>query len=156
PGEVRFEMAAPGMISGSLRISPDGQHVAYISTEGGRAISLRPMGAIKAQRLAGTENAPGLFGSPDSRFIAFFADRKLKKISIAGGSHVEMGESSVVASGAGSIDGVVLYPENSSGGGAILSGIPDAGGAAKPVTEPDPSQPQAVHVLPQFLPDNQH
>jgi hypothetical protein len=43
------------------------------------------MDALKAEPIAGTEGAASPFFSPDSRWIAFFAGTKLKKVSVAGG-----------------------------------------------------------------------
>ena len=41
--------------------------------------------ATVAQPLKGTETAVALFWSPDSKFLAFVAGGKLKKIDVAGG-----------------------------------------------------------------------
>jgi serine/threonine-protein kinase len=38
--------------------------------------------------LSGTTNATGPFFSPDSQWIAFFADGQLKKVGVAGGTPV--------------------------------------------------------------------
>ena len=41
---------------------------------------LRSLDHVDARQLAGTEDAQDPFWSPDSRWIGFFADGKLKKI----------------------------------------------------------------------------
>jgi hypothetical protein len=65
--EMRFEMPAPGYVSG-LSISPDGQHVAYVASAAGKElIFVRPIGAVAAEPLSDTENARAPFWSPDSR-----------------------------------------------------------------------------------------
>ena len=46
----------------------------------------RPIDDVTAQALAGTEDAQDPFWSPDSRWIGFFAEGKLKKIPAAGGA----------------------------------------------------------------------
>ena len=160
PRDIRFELPAPGIVPNTLRISPDGEKVAYIArVEGtsGVAIWLRPIGTIKTERLPGTENASGTpFWSADSRFIAFYADRKLKKISIEGGQPVEIGAPDFFTGGAWSSDGVLLYSRASGGrGSAVIVRASDSGGEATPITETDPSQAE-VHILPQFLPDKRH
>lgn len=96
-----------------------------------------------------------MFWSPDSRFIGFVADGKLKKINIAGGSPIEIGDADGVGPGSWSRDGIILYSRNLSGGSnPVIGRIPDSGGEVKPVTEP--SQAQGLQLMPQFLPDNRH
>src|SRR5262245_32107651 len=85
---IRLEMATPGILAPNdgPAISPDGQYVAYTARADGKsAIWIRPIGEFQARPLAGTENGTSPFWSPDSRYIAFIAAEKLKKISIAGG-----------------------------------------------------------------------
>ena len=47
---------------------------------------LRPMEQVGARTLPGTEDALHPFWSPDSRWIGFAAEGKLKKIPAAGGA----------------------------------------------------------------------
>jgi hypothetical protein len=53
--------------------------------EGRTLIWIRPLESLTAQPLPGTDGADFVFWSPDSRFIAFFADGKLRKIDASGG-----------------------------------------------------------------------
>ena len=46
---------------------------------------LRAMNNLEAVPLPGTENAYSPFFSPDGRWLAFFAEDKLKKVSVSGG-----------------------------------------------------------------------
>jgi hypothetical protein len=69
-----------------LAISPDGRSIAVAAaTRSGRQLWLRPLDADEAQPIPGTEDAANPFWSPDSRYIAFFAQGKLKKIAATGG-----------------------------------------------------------------------
>ncbi len=52
---------------------------------GGPALAVRSFDAVEAQVLPGTEGGVFPFWSPDSRFIGFFAQGKLKKIDVTGG-----------------------------------------------------------------------
>ena len=62
-------------------ISPDGRTVAFVaSVDGKRFIYVRPLDSLTAQRVAGTDNGTFPFWSPDSRYLAFFVENKLKKI----------------------------------------------------------------------------
>ena len=49
---------------------------------------VRLIDQLQATVLSGTENARDPFFSPDGQWIGFFADGKLKKISVAGGPAV--------------------------------------------------------------------
>ncbi|MBZ5632365.1 MAG: serine/threonine-protein kinase [Acidobacteriia bacterium] len=63
-------------------VSPDGHYVVLRAQgEGGNQLWVRALDSLQAQPLAGTSGASYPFWSPDSRYIAFFVDGKLKKIS---------------------------------------------------------------------------
>jgi hypothetical protein len=47
---------------------------------------LRPLDAVAARPLPGTESVQDLFWSPDSRWLSFTADGKIKKVALAGGA----------------------------------------------------------------------
>ena len=71
----------------AVAISPDGSLIAYVASRGGGQTELfpRPTNAVDAKTLAGTQNATTPFFSPDNRWIAFFADGQLKKVSTPAG-----------------------------------------------------------------------
>ena len=77
-------------IGGSLSVSPDGAAVAFVAQQGaarrGRQLYVRRLSQLQPTPLSGTDNAAGPFFSPDSQWIAFFADGKLKKIAATGGA----------------------------------------------------------------------
>ena len=71
--------------SPSLRM--DASIVFAAGAEGERPLLWRrPIDQVAAQPLPGTEDAQDPFWSPDSRWIGFFAEGKLKKIPAAGGA----------------------------------------------------------------------
>ena len=75
-----------------LALSPDGRRLAFVApdTNGRIVLWVRELSALAAQPLAGTEGAAGPFWSPDSRFIAFSAAGKLKKIDASGGPAIPL------------------------------------------------------------------
>jgi DNA-binding winged helix-turn-helix (wHTH) protein len=66
---------------GFMAVSPDGRHVAFVATdlEGTDRLWTRSIASPVPRPLAGAEGAFQPFWSADSKFIAFFADGKLKK-----------------------------------------------------------------------------
>ena len=85
--EVRLEINTPPTTSSSLAISPDGLKLVFVARAGGQTqVWLRSLDSTLARPLAGTERASSPFWSPDSRSIGFFADTKLKRMDIDGGS----------------------------------------------------------------------
>ena len=73
----------------SLALSPDGSTLAIVAERRGREerqLWVRRMDGFAVQPLAGTDDAICPFWSPDSRFIGFFADHKLKKVPASGGT----------------------------------------------------------------------
>ena len=73
-------------------ISPNGARLAFVARgPGGRQqLATRLLDEATATRLAGTENAADPFFSPDGQWIGFFADGKMKKISVQGGAAVTL------------------------------------------------------------------
>jgi eukaryotic-like serine/threonine-protein kinase len=140
--------------------SPDGRYIAFIARHSGTNLShvwIRPMDSISAQRLDKTEGASHPFWSPDGQYIGYFADRKVKKIALSGGSPQTICEvgSTFMGFGDGGTwnrEGVVLF----SIGLGPLQQTSAAGGPATPATKLDTSRKETAHVWPQFLPDGRH
>ena len=144
PEKVHFANAA---------ISPDGTRlvVAGQDSDGTDRLWLRRLDAFKSDLLAGTEHAALPFWSPDGRYVAFFADGKLKRIEPSGGPPIALCDSNGVGGAWGS-GGDVLFAEPS---GPIYR-LPSAGGKAIPVTKLDDSRHETSHRYPSFLPDGKH
>src|SRR5262249_48873396 len=66
-------------------VSPDGRHVAFIAAvDGKNSLWMRDLDSLTTRAMPATAGAEFPFWSPDSRFLAFFAGGKLKKIDLAG------------------------------------------------------------------------
>ena len=77
-------------------VSPDGRRLAFVATGNGKdgALGARP-GFAGRPSVDRNDGANDPFWSPDSRFIAFFADGKLKKIDVAGGPALTLCDAAV-------------------------------------------------------------
>jgi eukaryotic-like serine/threonine-protein kinase len=136
-------------------LSPDSRLLVFGARDpAGRSLLwVRPLDALEARPLPGTENATYPFWSPDSRFIGFFADGKLKKIPAAGGAVQTLGDARDGRGGAWSPKGDIVFAPDNEG---PLHRIAAVGGASEAVTRLDtPGRPGLSHRWPQFLPDGE-
>lgn len=80
-----------GLTYPSLALSPDGTQLVYVASVGqSTQLYRRPLHELVARPIADTEGAHYPFFSPDGRWVGFFANGKLKKISLLGGSAVTL------------------------------------------------------------------
>ncbi len=72
---------ADAATGGDFSISPDGRRLAFVAAaaDGTRQLWIRPLDSLAAVPLAETEGAANPFWSPDSEFVAFFAQRRSKR-----------------------------------------------------------------------------
>ncbi len=140
---------------GYFTLSPDGRTFAYVALDsvGKELLWIRPLSALSGQPLTGTDNASYPFWSPDSRFIGFFADGKLKKIEASGGPPLTICDAPLGRGGTWGGDGVILFNANAN---VPLSRVPAAGGTPTVITTLDTSKSELSHRWPYFLPDGKH
>jgi len=150
---VRFQFLSPEKtkVVSPPYVSPDGHIVAFVAQgmDGVRRIGTRRLDSMETRLLPGTEDATeNLFWSPDSRMVAFAADRKLKTIEASGGGVRTLCDlESNIAGGSWNDDGVLIF-------GAFARGlyrIPATGG--RPSQLAKPTGDEFGHVWPSFLPD---
>ena len=149
PDQSRIPWASDGAIS------PDGRLLVFSAStpDGKRALWLRPVDSLSARLLPGTDEGYNPFWSPDSRWIAFISGSKLKKISIEGGSPLDICTVSIGRGGAWGPDGTILFVPGSH---LPLYSVPAIGGTPVPVTQLDKSLQEVAHRWPVFLPDGKH
>jgi eukaryotic-like serine/threonine-protein kinase len=134
-------------------VSPDGRQVAFTARlQGTRQLWIRRADATVAP-LPGTEGATFAFWSPDSRAVAFFAGRALKKVDAAGGSVTILADAYSVSRGAWSREGTIVFAPRHNG---PLHAVPAEGGAARAVTTLDSARGDTSHQFPHVLPDGRH
>jgi Tol biopolymer transport system component len=109
--------------------------------------------SLNAQPLAGTEDAYFPFWSPDSRFIGFFSEGKVKKVSVFGGFPQTICDAEFGLGGTWNKDGVILFAPNFHDS---IFRVSAEGGTPIPVTTVDASRQELRHTDPIFLPDGDH
>ena len=155
PERPVYELAASlphGSELHTFRISPDGRHLAFAVQGPDAPLLVRSLDSVELRALEGTEGATYPFWSPDSRYIGFFAQGKLKKVPLAGGPAQSLCDARDGRGGTWNQEGVILFAPNPFGGFEHVSA---GGGEPTPVSTGDDG-PEASRRFPDFLPDGQH
>ena len=133
------------------QISPDGARIVYVRTPIGDGLMLQELDEFVSRILPGTEGAGTPFFSPDGQSIGFYADGKMKKVSVAGGHPSVVCDSGDLppAGAAWGPDGSIVFSPSSRG----FSQVSATGGDPVELTTPDKDRGESGHWWPKFLPD---
>ena len=133
-----------------LALSPDGKLLVYAAAvSGGRTkLYLRPLDELDARPIPATEGASTPFFSPDGRWLAFFADGVLKKVSVAGGVPLTICEAPPIWSASWGEQDTIVFATTLAASG--LWRVSANGGEPIQITTPKPDETQ--HGYPQLLP----
>jgi serine/threonine protein kinase len=133
-------------------ISPDGTRLAYVTREGGSGageLYLRELDKVAAVPLDGAAGAQAAFFSADSQWIGFFADGKLKKISVRGGAPIALCDAGGSRGGDWGVDGTIIFTTQFT---SPLYRVSSDGGTPVETTHLDAARSEITHRWPQFLP----
>ena len=154
---MRFEVAIPPNVIAidTPRISPNGRILAFNATDTGglTRIWTRPLNALAAQPLPGTEGTTRPFWSPDSRFLGFFQGGKLMKIDVSGGPPTKICDAPTGSDGTWSPEGVILFDGT---GSDPIHRVAAAGGTPTIAVKADTARKETQIGWPEFLPDGRH
>ncbi|PWT92423.1 MAG: hypothetical protein C5B54_03540 [Acidobacteria bacterium] len=138
----------------SLVLSPDGKNVAFTSLGLDRShLWIRSLDEVEPRMLPETEDARFPFWSPDSRYVGFFAQGKLKKIEISGGSPETITDAQDARGGSWNSEGTIIFARNFY---TPLYAVSHNGGNLRPVTSLKSPIASASNRWPWFLPDQKH
>jgi Tol biopolymer transport system component len=154
--DIRFEIPATGSPF-NLTISPDGRSVAYVapSETGVAMLWVRPLNALEARMLPGTNGAQTPDWSADGQSLVFVVpgERKVKKVDVAGGPAQTLADlQGGFSRSTSNREGIILFG-NTLGG---IRRVSASGGDASAITELDRSRGEVGHNTPWFLPDGRH
>ena len=123
-------------VVGSVAISPDGRHIAYVAGPGVERLWVRDVDSVDARELPGTDGARQPFWSPDSGYIGFAAGGELKRVVVQGGTP------SVLCAAPGGFFGGTWSPDGdsvvfSTGSPSRIFEVPAQGGEPTLLFEPE-------------------
>jgi len=150
---TQFVVQAPDSVIGfgrccgsELALSPDGETLVFVGVKStGGPLYRRSLARVAAEPIPGTEGGSVPFFSPDGRWIGFFAEGRLRKVSMAGGPPVPIVAANNVAEASWGQGDVIVFSSR-----GRLHTVSAAGGEARPLTSPDSG---SAHYAPGLLPD---
>jgi Tol biopolymer transport system component len=151
--EIPLPEKARGL-GGPPVMSPDGHALAFTVNDqtGKLALWVRPLGALSAHPLEGTEGAEAPFWSADGRSIGFASEGKLKTIDVSGGPVTVVADAPFFGGGTWNRSGTILFLPDARKG---LYKVAASGGTPVPLLTLDSPKFQ-YYGWPQFLPDGKH
>ncbi len=137
-------------------LSPGGRRIAFAArrSDGQSSLWVRSLAELSAAAVPGTEGAAAPFWSPDGRFVAFFADGKLKKVDAAGGQPVTLCDvTGAFPSGSWGSEHSILFAGLTQ---PVVNLVSESGGVPRAVLKVDASRQEVSVCWPSFLPDGHH
>jgi serine/threonine protein kinase len=156
---MQFALAVPDEMSIShMALSRDGSLLAFVSPEENSALPMlyvQRVGSSSVTLLPGTQGASYPFWSPDGSHIGFFANGKLQKIAVSGGTPQALANVLSARGGSWGSRDVIIYEPDA--GSPIWRVNADGSGAAEVTGSFLASNQQLnTHRWPVFLPDGNH
>lgn len=150
----RYEIATPSPMVSVADLSPDGTHLVFHDSRVPNRLWLGRIDSLDVHPIEGTEDAFGApFWSADSRFIAFTADGKFKKVDIEGDPPQVLCDSGpLVSGGFWTSGGQIIFADPFRA--PALWEVPESGGVSSPLRTVDRSGESRYG--PVLLPDGKH
>jgi eukaryotic-like serine/threonine-protein kinase len=155
PTRMEFAISVPGEVS-HLALSADGSMLAFVSPDeksGLPMVYVQRVGSPIATVLPGTEGASYPFWSPDGAYVAFFANGKLQKLAVSGGTPQVLASVQAARGGSWGSRGVIVYEPDAE---SAIWRVNADGSSVAPVTDRMFTEHDQTHRWPVFLPDGNH
>ena len=146
-----FEL--PGVVVPQIAISRDGKRLAYpVRGTGIQRLYLRDIDNFEGRPVDGTDGASSPFFSPDGRWVGFFAQGKVKKVSVNGGAPQTLADAPGPGRGGSWAEDDWIYFAPTASSTLWKVHANSAAPVAEEVTKFDPDQGDLSHRWPQILP----
>jgi eukaryotic-like serine/threonine-protein kinase len=134
-----------------LALSPDGTGLVYVAVprEGRTQLYMRRLDQFEPVAMAGTEGGSAPFFSPDGRWVGFYGNGALYRVSVEGGAALKICDAAAVWSSTWGTDDTIVFATSNPGG---LWRVPAAGGTPDRLTSVDAAAGETQHAYPQWLP----
>jgi serine/threonine-protein kinase len=136
-----------------LALSPDGNRLVYVAVQGeGRTqLFMRALDRFDTVAVGGTEGGSAPFFSTDGRWIGFYANGMVQRVSVDGGAALKICDSPAVWSATWGADDTIVYAASAAPGG--LWRVSASGGTPERLTTVDGAASEIQHAYPQRLPN---
>jgi Tol biopolymer transport system component len=152
---MQFAIPVPGEVS-HMALSNDGSMLAFVTPEENSGIPMiyvQRIGSPSATLLQGTEGASYPFWSPDASYLGFFANDRLLKVPVSGGTPQFLASAFGARGGSWGARGVIIYTPNVA---VSIWRVNADGTGAAPLTDTLFIKSEQTHRWPVFLPDGNH
>jgi eukaryotic-like serine/threonine-protein kinase len=154
---MQFALSVPDEMSIShMALSRDGSMLVFVSPEENSALPMlfvQRVGSSSVTPLPGTQGASYPFWSPDGAYVGFFANGKLQKMAVSGGTPQILATALAGRGGSWGSKGVIIYAADSQS--PLLRVNADGTGMAQATLGIRVKEDQS-HRWPLFLPDGDH
>lgn len=154
---MQFALAVPDEMSISqMALTRDGTMLVFVSPDENSAMPMlfvQRVGSPNVTPLPGTQGASYPFWSPDNAYVAFFANGKLEKMAISGGTPQALADALAGRGGSWGSKGVIIYAPDAQ---SPLQRVNADGTGGAQVTEKIRAADDQSHRWPVFLPDGDH
>jgi eukaryotic-like serine/threonine-protein kinase len=134
----------------ALTISHNGTMIVF---KANNKFYLRKMSSMESSLIEGIENASSPFFSADDKWIMFFRNGKLEKISLTGGTPITLADAPDNRGGTSSKKGLIIFSPYAVSELKIVS---EDGANVKSITTLDTAKNERTHRWPSCMPDGKH
>lgn len=167
PAPIRATWTAPpGLVVGAgsehpfgLALAPDGRQLVFPAARDGHLQLWRQdLASGEVAALPGTERAAAPFWSADGSRIGFFADGRLKTVTVATGHATDLAAVAIPRGAGWNAQGDLAFTNDEGGLSVIAASGDGTGVAANPrtLTSIDRDAGETAHVWPVFVPSGSH
>ena len=126
PSTTPLGLGSVGFDPTLIALSPDGNKLVFVGKAAeGTQLYLREMDGLEITPIVGTEGAQHPFFSPDSNWVGFLTEDRVKKISLRGGGPITLCATPTLLRATWTHDDMIYFGSDQ---GRVLNSVPASGG----------------------------